>query len=294
MKHCTAYFFFGLLTFFTAPSLSAAPVPVAPDSVLVLESEAAPAKRFNLEDSLHSLYTTIGLEKYDLSYEAFRYGMIGYAALRKEGKLSDKNLFTIIDFTKPSTEKRFYTLDMNTLQVKFHTYVSHGKNTGENTAQAFSNIVHSNQSSLGFYVTAETYIGSKGYSLKLDGIEAGYNDNMRERAVVMHEAEYVSESWIRRYGRLGRSQGCPALSKEISREVIDAIKGHTAIFAYYDDINYLTSSRYLKTYDAWEPVEMMARQPLAEKFTDRLQKNLLPYTAPEAVSYQNRRYPHGS
>jgi hypothetical protein len=296
MKHTVLYLILGFLSLGNLFHTHAAPL-AAPDSVPTLELDAAPTKRFNLEDSLHNLYSSIGLANYDLSYEAFRYGMIGYATLRREGKLNDKNLFSIIDFTKPSTKKRFYTLDMSTLTVKFHTYVAHGRNTGDNTAQAFSNTVHSNQSSLGFYVTAETYIGSKGYSLKLDGVDMGYNDNMRERAVVMHDAEYVSESWIRRYGRLGRSQGCPALPKEISREVIDAIKGHTAIFAYYDDINYLTSSHYLRTYDALvQPQEMMARrqEPLAEELTGQLQKSLLPYTAPEAVAYQNRRYLRGN
>ena len=201
--------------------------------------------RLNFEDSVQRLYTVIGLSTYDLSYEVFRYGMIGFYSLKQEGKLGDKNLLTIIDFTKPSTLKRFYTIDLDHFEVKYHTYVSHGKNTGENLAQRFSNEVYSNQSSLGFYVTAETYIGSKGYSLKLDGTEKGYNDNMRERAVVMHEAEYVSERWIKTYGRLGRSQGCPALSKEISKEVISTIKDRTVIFAYVNDETYLRSSAYL-------------------------------------------------
>src|SRR5690606_13191854 len=114
-------------------------------------------------------------------------------------------------------EKRFYTVDLKKKSLKFHSLVSHGKNTGQNMATSFSNTVHSNQSSLGFYLTGETYVGSKGYSLRLDGLDGSYNDKMRERAVVMHEANYVSESWIRKYGRLGRSQGCPALPKEISR-----------------------------------------------------------------------------
>jgi hypothetical protein len=127
----------------------------------------------------------------------------------------------------------------------FHTHVSHGKNTGEDQAKSFSNAMHSNQSSLGFYVTAETYIGSKGYSLKLDGMEKGYNDMMRERAVVMHNADYVSESWIRKYGRLGRSQGCPALPQEIGKKIIDTVKGGTVIFGYFDDQRYLTTSPYL-------------------------------------------------
>ena len=201
--------------------------------------------QFLFEDSLQQLYTTIGLEKYDLSYDVFRYAMIGYVTLRQQGKLNSKNLLSIIDFTKSSCKKRFYTIDLEKLNVKYFTYVSHGKNTGDDLAKSFSNFVHSNQSSLGFYVTGETYIGSKGYSLKLDGMEYGYNDNMRERAVVMHDADYVSEYWIKKYGRLGRSQGCPALPKEISKEVIDSIKDRTAIFAYYDDINYLKNSTFL-------------------------------------------------
>lgn len=198
------------------------------------------------EDSILSLYNTIGLNEYNLSYTAFRFGMIGYFSLEQDGKLGSKKLISIIDFTKPSTEKRFYTIDLEKLKVKFHTYVSHGKNTGGNTAESFSNVVHSNASSLGFYITAETYVGSKGYSMKLDGQDKGYNDNMRARAVVMHEADYVSESWIKKYGRLGRSQGCPALPKEISKKVIDSIKHHTLIFAYSENETFLNTSSNLK------------------------------------------------
>lgn len=201
--------------------------------------------RVILEDSLLELYNVIGLSGYDLSFDVFRYGMIGYCNLKEDGRLNDRELLSIIDFTKPSTQKRFYTIDLTNHSVKFYTYVSHGKNTGENKAERFSNVVHSNQSSLGFYITAETYVGGKGFSLKLDGIEKGYNSLMRERAVVMHEADYVSEQWIKNYGRLGRSQGCPALPKGISREVINNIKDHTLIFAYYNDEKYLNESMYL-------------------------------------------------
>jgi hypothetical protein len=171
--------------------------------------------------------------------------MIGYLNLKNEGRLNESGILSIIDFTKPSTEKRFYTIDLVNHKVKLYTYVSHGKNTGENKAERFSNVIHSNQSSLGFYITAETYIGSKGFSLKLDGVEKGYNDLMRERAVVIHAADYVSEQWIRNVGRLGRSQGCPALPMNISREVINHIKNKTLIFAYYNDEKYLGDSRYL-------------------------------------------------
>ena len=205
-------------------------------------------------DSLSRLYDAIGLQKYDLSFDAFKYGMTGYLSLLHEDKLNDKGLLTIIDFTKSSNSKRFYTIDLKNLAVKFHTYVSHGRNTGDVMAKSFSNTVHSNQSSLGFYVTAETYVGSKGYSLKLDGMEKGYNDKLRERAVVMHDADYVSENWIKKYGRLGRSQGCPALPKSISKKIIDTIKNRTAIFAYYNDSAYLSASSYLNPENLFAPV----------------------------------------
>jgi hypothetical protein len=220
-------------------------------------------KAFVLEDSLQRLYTTIGLEKYDLPFKVFRYGMIGYLTLQQQGKLSNKQLLSIIDFTKSSKKKRFYTIDLQDQQVKYYTYVSHGKNTGEDMAKSFSNRIHSNQSSLGFYITGETYIGSKGYSLKLDGMEEGWNDNMRTRAVVMHEAAYVSESWIEKYGRLGRSQGCPALPQEISKDVIDLIKDRTPIFAYYADPAYLKKSSYLELNKILE-VQPPISRPLTE------------------------------
>jgi hypothetical protein len=199
----------------------------------------------NFQDSIRNLYSHLGLEKAGLSFDAFNYGMVGYYNLKFDGRLQNANLFTIIDFTQPSTQKRFYTIDFKKLKVVYHTYVAHGRKTGENYATKFSNVAHSNASSLGFYVTGETYVGSKGYSLKLDGVETAYNGNLRTRAVVIHDADYVSEYWIKKYGRLGRSQGCPALPKEVSRKIINTIKGRTAIFAYYSDSDYLAHSAYL-------------------------------------------------
>ena len=114
-------------------------------------------------------------------------------------------------------------------------------------AKSFSNKQHSNQSSLGFYITGESYVGSKGYSLRLDGQEQQFNSKIRDRAVVIHAADYVSESWIKKYGRIGRSQGCPALPKEINKEVIDTIKDKTVVFAYFNESGYLDGSAYLKT-----------------------------------------------
>lgn len=211
--------------------------------------------RSNFEDSVKQLYNRIGLSRYNLSHDVFRLAMIGYYSLEKEGSLSDKGLITIIDFSKPSTEKRFYTIDLHDRAVSYHTYVAHGRNTGQNIATEFSNIPHSNQSSLGFYVTGETYVGSKGYSLRLDGKEEMFNDKIRSRAVVIHAAKYATESWIKKYGRLGRSQGCPALPPTISRQVIDKIKDKTAIFTYYPDAHYLQASRYLDMEGLFEKLD---------------------------------------
>jgi hypothetical protein len=227
-------------------------------STIITVAKEVKLTRSNFEDSIQTLFKTIGLEKVGMNYEVFRYGMIGFHSLRQEGKLNGKNIVSFIDFTKPSTEKRFYTVDLDTHQLKFHSLVSHGRNTGENIASRFSNVPHSNQSSLGFYVTGETYVGSKGYSLRLDGIDPEYNSNMRSRAVVMHDADYVSEEWIRKYGRLGRSQGCPALPKAISRKVIDTIKDKTVIFAYYNDAKYLQASAHLKLERLFEKMEAVA------------------------------------
>ena len=220
--------------------------------------------RSNFEDVVRKMYGDIGLSTYALDYEVFRLAVIGYYSLEQQNALSEKGLMTIINFAQPSTEKRFYTIDMREMKVKYHTYVAHGRNTGENVAKHFSNVPHSNQSSLGFYVTSETYVGSKGYSLRLDGMEKSVNDNIRSRAVVIHAADYVSEKWIKQYGRLGRSQGCPALPPHLSREVIDTIKDKTAIFTYFPDQDYLSTSSYLQVealfkYLDKQPLDLVAR-----------------------------------
>lgn len=229
------------------------------------KSDKSMLTRDNFDDVVRDLYDVIGLADYNLGFDIFRKAMIGYYTLEKQGSLENEGLLTIINFEQPSTEKRFYTIDLIKNSVKYHTYVAHGRNTGQNRATTFSNIPHSNQSSLGFYVTAETYYGSKGYSLRLDGKERKFNDKIRSRAVVMHGADYVSEKWIRRYGRLGRSQGCPALPMDINKEVINTIKGGSVIFIYYPEKNYLKTSEYLEAETLFElldenPIEIAASQ----------------------------------
>lgn len=179
-----------------------------------------------------------------ISFDLFRSAMTGYYKI----DLKKKGIITIIDYSKLSTEKRFYVLDIERKKLLYRCLVAHGKNTGNNKALYFSNEPNSKKSSLGFYITAETYIGKHGYSLKIDGIEKGINDNARKRSIVIHGADYVSQDFIIKQGRLGRSWGCPALPKELSKEIIDLISRGTCIFIFGNDNDYLKKSKYIKNY----------------------------------------------
>ncbi|MBX0291176.1 murein L,D-transpeptidase catalytic domain family protein [Hymenobacter sp. HSC-4F20] len=195
------------------------------------------------DQRLQDLYRELALEQQGLRFEVFQKAMTGYLNLESEGKLSDKQLLTIVDFGLPSTQKRLWVLDLATKQVKFHTLVAHGHNSGENMATTFSNENESNMSSLGFYVTQGEYQGKHGRSLKLKGLDEGYNTNALSRSVVMHGADYVSEDFIRQYGRLGRSLGCPALPMAEKDAIIEAVEGQTCLFLNGPDERY--SSKYL-------------------------------------------------
>jgi L,D-transpeptidase catalytic domain len=152
---------------------------------------------------------------------------------------------TLIDYSRPSTEPRLWVFDLATGRMLFKELVAHGRNTGENMAARFSDDMNSHQSSLGLFVTGDTYVGSNGYSLRLDGLEPGFNGNARERAIVMHGAPYVDGSLAASQGRLGRSWGCPALREAVARNVIDTVRGGGVIFSYYPDEKWLSSSRFL-------------------------------------------------
>ncbi|GAB3234206.1 murein L,D-transpeptidase catalytic domain family protein [Hymenobacter seoulensis] len=195
------------------------------------------------DQRLQGLYRDLGLEQQGLRYEVFEKAMTGYLNLENENKLGDKQLLTVVDFSLPSTQKRLWVLDLAAKQVKFHTLVAHGHNSGENMATNFSNENESNMSSLGFYVTQGEYTGKHGRSLKLKGVDEGYNTNALSRAVVMHGADYVSEDFIKQYGRLGRSLGCPALPMAEKDAIIGAVEGKTCLFLNGPDENY--SSKYL-------------------------------------------------
>jgi hypothetical protein len=163
----------------------------------------------------------------------------------QQGLVPNDRLLTVIDFSLPSTEPRLWVLDLATPQVLYRELVSHGKNSGENVTARFSNAVGSLQTSLGLFVTEGSYVGQNGYSLRLNGLEPGFNDNASARAIVMHGASYVSEAIGRELGRLGRSWGCPAVRSAVARPLIDTIKGGTAVFAYGEDSRWLANSSFV-------------------------------------------------
>ncbi|WP_226163884.1 murein L,D-transpeptidase catalytic domain family protein [Hymenobacter terricola] len=215
----------------------------------------SPQARFDQE--LRTTYNALGAEQEGLRFETFAKAMTGYLNLREAGKLSEnKQLLTVIDFDLPSTEKRLWVLDLANKEILFHTLVAHGHNSGENEATNFSNTDQSNMSSLGFYATGSEYEGKHGHSLRLQGLDEGYNTNAASRSVVMHGADYVSEDFIKQNGRLGRSLGCPALPMDQYAQIIDAVNGGTCLFLNKSDAGY--SSQYLN-----EQVAIAALVPTA-------------------------------
>ncbi len=212
-----------LIAFLTMPALLASPAN---------KGEAYVA-------SAWEIYEQIGNET--MSFEAFELAFRGWTQLKDSLSLN-VTIFSVVDFSQPSNHKRFYLIDMESRKVMYQDYIAHGKNTGTLMAKKFSNISHSNQSSLGFYKTAETYTGKHGLSLRLDGLEKGINDKARQRAIVIHSAWYAEESFIKKYGRLGRSFGCPALPAEDYPEIIELIKDGTLLFIYSPEAGYLENS----------------------------------------------------
>lgn len=193
-----------------------------------------------LEDNEKRSYEEIGLNG-KLNYDVFKTALNGYNKI--DGR--KKELLTIIDYSKPSTEKRFFVIDMDKKELLVYSHVSHGKNSGGNIATSFSNKVSSYKSSLGFFLTENTYMGGNGYSLVLNGLEKGINDKAKDRYIVIHGADYANPKIAKSQGRLGRSLGCPALPKDISKKAIDMIKNGSVLFVYGNDTNYLERSNYV-------------------------------------------------
>ena len=192
------------------------------------------------------VYSLLHLADLGLSSEAYKFAVKGFIKLKKEGKLVNKSILTIIDFSQSSNKKRMYVLDLYKKTLLFNTYVAHGKNTGDEFAEKFSNTPGTFQSSLGFYLTENIAIGSKvGLSLLLKGLEKGINDKAREREIIIHGADYATEDFIQKHGRLGRSYGCPSLPPNLIKPVAETIKDGTCLFIYKHDNNYIQKSQVL-------------------------------------------------
>lgn len=190
----------------------------------------------NLDTTVEMVYNNLHANQYVLpKLESFSKALKGYYALKEKG-LIKKNILTLVDFSLSSNIKRLWVIDLATNTILFQSLVAHGRNTGEEFANSFSNVAQSFKSSVGFYATGEIYNGKHGMSLKLDGLEKGINDNARNRGVVIHAANYVSDAFIRNNKRLGRSQGCPALPEELSKDIISVIKEKSCLFIYHPSL----------------------------------------------------------
>ncbi|GMQ24518.1 murein L,D-transpeptidase catalytic domain family protein [Algoriphagus sp. oki45] len=214
--------------FTTTPPIPPSPIP---------NSFEEKSKSEIIWDHLYDNYENIP------SVEALDFALDGYENL--ENTL-EKQVLTLIDFSLPSTEKRLWVIDLAKEKILLNTVVAHGRNSGMLMAEKFSNRPESYQSSLGFYKTGETYFGKHGYSLRLDGLEKGVNDQARNRAIVIHGADYAREEVAKMSGRLGRSLGCPAVPSELSKEVIDLIKDGSLLFIFADQEDYLSQSEYIQ------------------------------------------------
>jgi len=180
-----------------------------------------------------------------LKAEVLRMALRATGCAAEQGLVKRRDLLTVIDYSLPSSQPRLFVFDLDAKKILFRELVAHGKNSGENHTNFFSNSPGSLATSLGLFVTADTYVGSNGYSLRLKGLEEGVNDMAWDRAIVMHGAPYVSRAAVRALGRLGRSWGCPAVRKEVARKMIDTLRGGSPIFAYYPDQGWLSQSTFV-------------------------------------------------
>ncbi|HTB24167.1 MAG TPA: murein L,D-transpeptidase catalytic domain family protein [Puia sp.] len=193
--------------------------------------------------SRNDIYDSLHLGDAGLSRVAYEVGLAGLSQLDSSGDIKNNSILSIVDLSLPSSRKRFFVIDLNSCRLIFNTYVSHGRNSGEEWATRFSNDPRSYESSLGFYVTGETYFGHHGYSLRLNGKEQGINDNASSRGIVIHGASYVNERIASKQGYIGRSEGCPAIPKKLHWNIIEKIKNGTCLFLYSPDKFYETHSK---------------------------------------------------
>ncbi|MBZ4036943.1 murein L,D-transpeptidase catalytic domain family protein [Flavobacterium sp. 17A] len=209
------------------------------------EKTIAKVENVTVDSKIESVYSALNSNNFKMpELKTFSEALKGFYLLKERGVIK-KNILTLIDFSLSSNTKRLWVIDLTTNTILYNSLVAHGRNTGEEFASAFSNLNSSFKSSLGFYATGEIYQGKHGASLRLDGLENGVNDNARERGVVMHGADYVSESFIRDHKRLGRSQGCPALPVGITNEIIQLIKDKSCLYIYHPSRSFAMEERLI-------------------------------------------------
>lgn len=179
-----------------------------------------------------------------LNPQALRHALAAMQCVVMHGAEAAQRL-AVIDYSRPSSERRLWIFDLQGKRLLLRDFVAHGRQSGENFAERFSNRLGSNQSSLGLFRTAESYRGKHGYSLRMDGLEPGLNDLARERAMVIHGADYVNPQLVGSQGRIGRSLGCPAVRPEVARLVVDQLKGGQFLFAWHPNQRWLEESAYL-------------------------------------------------
>ncbi len=242
MKKFSFAIFFVLIAAALIPVLSKARLTNSVAGVkaaVINDSAAAISTTPVAANALTSLYDSLKLDTKGLNRHTFETAVKGFKKLKAAGKVVNNKL-SIVDFSQPSTKKRLYIIDLDKKQLVFNTLVAHGRNTGALMAEKFSNTNSSNQSSLGFYVTAEKYIGKHGLSMRMDGMESGLNSNARERAIVVHGADYVSENFAKSMGFIGRSWGCPAVNPKENTPIVNTIANGSVLFIYNPKYEQLT------------------------------------------------------
>ncbi len=199
---------------------------------------------FAANTSSPGLYNSLAQAAPELNPQALKSALSAMQCAVSNGASPAQNL-AVIDYSQPSTARRLWIFDLRKKTLVLRDLVAHGQKSGENFATQFSNNEGSHQSSLGLFRTQESYQGANGYSLRMDGLEPGINDSARERAIVIHPASYVNPLWSQTQGRIGRSQGCPAVRPQVARKVVDKLKDGQFMFAWYPDQHWLQSSAYL-------------------------------------------------
>lgn len=203
------------------------------------------------ENYCDSLYAHLFTSENKPSRKVFNYAMKGYSYCLSKGYVVKKNVVSFIDYSLSSNKKRMWVIDLKQEKLLFHELVAHGRNTGNEYARKFSNVSNSYQSSLGFFITGEIYDGKHEMSVKLNGLERKYNTKALDRGIVIHGADYVSETYIQENQRLGRSLGCPAVSQQVISSIAETIADGTCLFSYYPNRTYLRYSKFVNTHSVY-------------------------------------------